>query len=245
MIQIRGTASDLASDNGENIGDGVSSHESTASTVPLHQFSPHSGKEVSALRFLDGCATNTDIFWLFLLTLAEKGREVKLWNCEDWVCLQTIAINDGSPPLNSVAFVPPEARCDFDMRSNTIFLWDTSQRILLLLRLRKMTEAKRAFVDSIVHYWLGQPLTHFQVEPIAKAPGQSVADSGEFIINCLYTVDYLHVHYVQSVVLLYVILTLCHPCDKHFGTKTLKSSMYNVSAIITDVPQCHRCRLGL
>ncbi|XP_018654453.1 hypothetical protein Smp_130750 [Schistosoma mansoni] len=58
---------------------------------PIHVFSPHGGLPLYALIFLDNVLHNDEsITWSYLLTGAESNRELRLWSCSDWSCLQVI-----------------------------------------------------------------------------------------------------------------------------------------------------------
>ncbi|VDP35502.1 unnamed protein product [Schistosoma margrebowiei] len=58
---------------------------------PIHVFSPHGGLPLYALIFLDNVLHNDEsITWSYLLTGAESNREIRLWSCSDWSCLQVI-----------------------------------------------------------------------------------------------------------------------------------------------------------
>ena len=61
----------------------------------LHQWSPHNGRPVSCLFFLDNHRDHNpdQQIWKYALTGCCQNNELKLWSCENWTCLQTVAFN--------------------------------------------------------------------------------------------------------------------------------------------------------
>ena len=58
----------------------------------LQQWRPHDNKPVTSIYFLDDHKNpSADAqFWSFILTGADYNREIKIWCCIKWECLQTI-----------------------------------------------------------------------------------------------------------------------------------------------------------
>ena len=61
----------------------------------LHQWKPHDGQPVSCLFFLDNHRDHNpdQQIWKYALTGCCQNNELKLWSCENWTCLQTVAFN--------------------------------------------------------------------------------------------------------------------------------------------------------
>ncbi|KAK4474470.1 hypothetical protein MN116_000709 [Schistosoma mekongi] len=72
----------------------------------IHMFSPHNGLPLYSLIFLDNVLHNDEsITWSHLLTGAQHNREIRLWSCSDWSCLQVIQFC--SAPTPSVDLLKP------------------------------------------------------------------------------------------------------------------------------------------
>ncbi|KAF7257429.1 hypothetical protein EG68_05708 [Paragonimus skrjabini miyazakii] len=60
--------------------------------IPVHVFSPHGGLPLYGMVFLD--ERDSDISrsttWSSLLTGAQYNRELRLWSCANWSCIQTL-----------------------------------------------------------------------------------------------------------------------------------------------------------
>eukprot|EP00095_Tigriopus_kingsejongensis_P010690 maker-scaffold261_size233860-snap-gene-1.31 protein:Tk10690 transcript:maker-scaffold261_size233860-snap-gene-1.31-mRNA-1 annotation:"enhancer of mrna-decapping protein 4" len=58
----------------------------------LHNWSPHNGRALSGLFFLDDHQNYDPAvqFWKYLVTTSENHSHLKIWSCESWTCLQTI-----------------------------------------------------------------------------------------------------------------------------------------------------------
>jgi enhancer of mRNA-decapping protein 4 len=58
----------------------------------LHKWSPHDGRPVSCLFFLDDHKVHDPAvqFWKYAVTGADNNSELKVWSCETWTCLQTV-----------------------------------------------------------------------------------------------------------------------------------------------------------
>jgi len=61
----------------------------------LHQWSPHGGKPLSSLFFLDNHNDHQPEvqYWKYAVTACSLNTEIKVWSCESWTCLQTISFN--------------------------------------------------------------------------------------------------------------------------------------------------------
>ena len=61
----------------------------------LHQWSPHGGKPLSCIFFLDDHTDHQpDVqFWKYAVTGCSLKTELKVWSCESWTCIQIIFFN--------------------------------------------------------------------------------------------------------------------------------------------------------
>ncbi|VDP06556.1 unnamed protein product [Soboliphyme baturini] len=66
--------------------------ENIQEIVCVQNWTPHEGKFVTCIMFLDAPvdAPPNIQFWKFALTAGDKNRELKLWSCETWQCLGTL-----------------------------------------------------------------------------------------------------------------------------------------------------------
>ncbi|KAF5400124.1 Enhancer of mRNA-decapping protein 4 [Paragonimus heterotremus] len=60
--------------------------------IPVHVFSPHGGLPLYGMVFLDDrdSETSRSTTWSTLLTGAQYNRELRLWSCANWSCIQTL-----------------------------------------------------------------------------------------------------------------------------------------------------------
>ena len=67
-------------------------------------------------------------FWKFAITGGDNNREVKIWSCESWSCLQTLTFN--SPPdLPSNFQVDPCLKAAIDLSANYLCLSDIKRKV--------------------------------------------------------------------------------------------------------------------
>lgn len=64
-----------------------------------HHWVPHKGKPVTSICFLDDITMmeKDTHFWKFALTASDNNRELKIFNCENWTCINTLRIGDSNP----------------------------------------------------------------------------------------------------------------------------------------------------
>ena len=101
----------------------------------LHQWSPHGGRPVSSLFFLDDHKVhNPDVqFWKFAVTGADFNSELKVWSCESWTCLQTIKL---SPPATAGGQQPRSAfKAAIDLAAKYLVLSDIHRKYVYVLHL--------------------------------------------------------------------------------------------------------------
>lgn len=98
----------------------------------LHEWTPHEGKPISSLFFLDNylkCDTGNSL-WKHALTGADNNTELKLWSCETWNCTQTIIFQSPNPQ-------PYNFKADIDRSSSYLILSDMESRGLYVLQVMK------------------------------------------------------------------------------------------------------------
>lgn len=59
----------------------------------LHQWKPHNGKPISSFFFLDNLTSSSqDSYWKYAITCADDNKELKVWYCSEWECLQKLTL---------------------------------------------------------------------------------------------------------------------------------------------------------
>ncbi|KER28917.1 hypothetical protein T265_04375 [Opisthorchis viverrini] len=122
---------------------------------PVHTFSPHAGLPLHGLIFVDD--DTIDGFngtWRHLITGAQYNRELRLWSCSDWSCLQTLrfcvaertsqAISDTSEAQfsSSVPSARPSIIMGLDCSGSLLVAADITRRVLYILALTKQSTSE-------------------------------------------------------------------------------------------------------
>lgn len=112
----------------------------------LHRWVPHEGRPVSSLFFLDNWKQpQPDLqFWKFALTGANYNRELKLWSCESWQCLQTIRFE----PRDSDIVM----RAEIDASSQYLLLSDVYNKAIYVLQISQDVLHSKAMICSIAEF---------------------------------------------------------------------------------------------
>jgi hypothetical protein len=111
-------------------------------------------------------------FWSFILTGADFNREIKLWSCSNWECLQTIrflapvyddlptltgsgsSINSGSLTSgNSIVVTKPVLKTAIDLSSTYLLMSDITRKCFYVLHLTQ--DANEARCTAISEFILG------------------------------------------------------------------------------------------
>ncbi|XP_064640360.1 enhancer of mRNA-decapping protein 4-like isoform X2 [Lineus longissimus] len=156
-----GTALATASLDGEVRVFQVYMHDNTQPRC-LHNWKPHGGKPLSFLKFLDDHKEPKSQFWKFALTGADQNRELKIWSCESWSCLQTLRFFPPPHTLNNEE-VEPCLKASVDLTSKYVVLSDIKRRVLYVLFIHQDWEVGRAHVSSISEFLLAQPCLSFSI----------------------------------------------------------------------------------
>lgn len=73
-------------------------------------------------------------FWKFAVTGADENRELKVWSCETWSCLQTLTLSPSpNVPLNFQ--VMPCIKAGLDASATYMVLSDIKRKVPLKLKL--------------------------------------------------------------------------------------------------------------
>lgn len=108
---------------------------------PIHVFSPHGGLPLYALIFLDNVLHNDEsITWSYLLTGAESNRELRLWSCSDWSCLQVIQFCSVIPSTDllkslNISLSKSSIILAVDRSASFLVATDVTRRVLYTLEL--------------------------------------------------------------------------------------------------------------
>ncbi|KAG8183618.1 hypothetical protein JTE90_025169 [Oedothorax gibbosus] len=142
----------------------VNTLEKDVSPRCLHQWTPHPGKSLSSLYFLDNHKNHRpDIqFWKFAVTGAENNTEIKVWSCETWTCLQTVTIYPN--PNDSVM---PCLKAEIDLSSKYLFLSDIKRKVLLVLYLEQDPGPSNILVSSVSEYRVPLPVLSLAVANVS------------------------------------------------------------------------------
>ena len=131
----------------------------------LHEWSPHDGKPVSSLFFLDNHKNyNPDVqFWKYVVTGAQKNSEIKIWSCETWECLQTVNFlpvlkTDQFPGCPQTAF-----KISIDLTSQFLLLSDINRKNVYVLQLQQESDDKHVTVVSVSEFATPSPFLSMSI----------------------------------------------------------------------------------
>ena len=105
-------------------------------------------------------------FWKFAITGADNNREIKIWACETWVCLQTIRFMPNvqqSPSFADARLPPPVIKARLDLSANYLVLTDINRKALYVLQLYRDSDTSRASVTCVSEFLLTQPCLSFAI----------------------------------------------------------------------------------
>nr|CAH8871800.1 unnamed protein product [Trichobilharzia regenti] len=108
---------------------------------PIHVFRPHDGLPVYSVIFLDNILRNDESStWSHLLTGAQSNREIRLWSCLDWSCLQTVRFCPGAlntDPLKqaNMPLLKPGLLLALDSTASFLIAADVTRRVLYTLEI--------------------------------------------------------------------------------------------------------------
>jgi enhancer of mRNA-decapping protein 4 len=99
------------------------------STVALSKWIPHDSRAVTSLYFMDDHRNPLPDaqFWNFIITGSDFNREIKIWCCLKWQCLQTIRFTCDDD-------IAPCLKTSIDLSSNYLLLSDISKKVWNFLK---------------------------------------------------------------------------------------------------------------
>ncbi len=102
------------------------------------------------------------------MTGADYNREIKLWCCIKWECLQTInfltQVNDESSLSSTQPNLPaPLFKTAIDLTSTYLVMSDITRKCFFVLHLFQDTEKKQASCTAISEYILAYPALSFAI----------------------------------------------------------------------------------
>jgi len=122
---------------------------------------------VTSLYFLDDVKNPTADaqLWSFILTGADYNREIKLWCCVKWECLQTISfLTHASPPgMEAHQQALPLFKTSIDLTSTYLVMSDITRKCFYVLHLFQDQDKKQASCTAISEYLLAYPALSFAI----------------------------------------------------------------------------------
>ncbi|CAK8695530.1 unnamed protein product [Clavelina lepadiformis] len=120
----------------------------------LHQWKPHDGRPVSAVKFCDNRKhPEQSIFWRFLLTGSDRNNELKMWCTVTWNCLQVVKFEPPSP-----ADALPELKIIFDLSAEFLVLADIHRKVLYVMQCDSNINEGTSQLSSIAKFQLAAPI---------------------------------------------------------------------------------------
>ncbi|KAG5443140.1 enhancer of mRNA decapping 4 [Clonorchis sinensis] len=156
---------------------------------PVHTFSPHAGLPLHGLIFVDDdTMSGSNGTWRHLITGAQYNRELRLWSCSDWSCLQTLrfcvaertsqAVSDTSEAQfsSSAPSARPSIIMALDYSKSLLVAADITRRVLYILALTKQSanepnaggdspDSQTLMFTSISEFLLTTPCILFALGP--------------------------------------------------------------------------------
>ncbi|OAD54594.1 Enhancer of mRNA-decapping protein 4, partial [Eufriesea mexicana] len=158
-------------------------HKKSCSTEPqcLHKWTPHSGRPISCLFFLDDHTTNHPNiqFWRFAITGCDNNTELKVWCCEVWSCLQTIKF----APTPSTGKLPV-LKAGLDLSAGYLLLSDIYNKALYILSVIKNINEDTASITTISEFLLPYPILSFGIVDAGLRKIRPIDESLENLCPC-------------------------------------------------------------
>lgn len=136
----------------------------------LKKWKPHDNKPISSLYFLDDHKNpSADAqFWSFILTGADFNREIKIWGCQKWECLQTLRFY--ASPWDDLSVAPtnkqnplPTFKTAIDLSSKYLVMSDITRKCFYVLHLMQDFDTNQAMCTAISEYLLTYPALSFAI----------------------------------------------------------------------------------
>jgi enhancer of mRNA-decapping protein 4 len=139
----------------------------------LKNWYPHEDRPVTSLYFLDDHKNPpSDVqFWNFILTGTDYNREIKIWCCLKWECMQTIRFSNQSPfgdeslsaGQQPPMFLPPQIKTCIDLSSKYLVLSDLTRKCFYVLHLFEDIDNDVAKCNAISEFILPIPAVSFAI----------------------------------------------------------------------------------
>lgn len=139
----------------------------------LQRWKPHNDKPVTSIYFLDD-HKNPSVdaqFWSFIVTGADYNREIKIWCCVKWECLQVIRFMPSATPAppgidadnlkNNL--IMPLFKTSIDASSTHLVMSDVTRKCFYVLHLMKNPNDDVARCTAISEYILAYPAISFAI----------------------------------------------------------------------------------
>lgn len=123
---------------------------------------PHGNRPITSLYFLDDhkLPKNDSEFWGILVTGCDYNRELKLWDCNGFNCLQKIRFSTESSGKNNN---PPLFKMAIDLSSKYLVMSDITRKCFYVLHFFVNVERTFANCVSISEFNLAYPAISFAV----------------------------------------------------------------------------------
>ncbi|XP_058807631.1 enhancer of mRNA-decapping protein 4 [Phymastichus coffea] len=179
-----GTALATASSDGEVKFFQVYLHGTSCGQQPpkcLHKWSPHDGRPISSLFFLDDHENyNPDAtFWRFAITGCDNNSELKVWSCELWTCLQTIKF----APMPSSQKMPV-LKASLDLAAGYLLLSDIYNKVLYIMSISKDNDEAMACINTVSEFLLPYPILSFAIVDAGQRRLRPTSESLEDLCPC-------------------------------------------------------------
>jgi len=144
----------------------------------LHQWSPHGGKPLSCLFFLDDhSSSQPDVqFWKYVVTGCSFNTELKVWSCESWTCLQTITFN------RQVEDIDMRLKVDMDPTARYLVLADIDKHLVFVMSVEQGLEGG-AGVVSVAEFATPSPFLSFSCVSAGKRTVKQTTEGVEVSVE--------------------------------------------------------------
>ncbi|CAF0952223.1 unnamed protein product [Rotaria sp. Silwood1] len=120
----------------------------------LHLWIPHENRSISSLFFLDDHKnlTQDTQLWRYAISGCDQNRELKVWSCTNWSCLQIIRFQYSfidSVFHSSSSSQMPILKASIDLTSRFLVLSDINRNSMYVLTIYQDAENNRAHFSSI------------------------------------------------------------------------------------------------
>lgn len=144
-----------------------------------YSWRPFNGEAVWSLLFLDDCraGSNIDAFWCHVVVGGAFNRELKLFRCDKWDCIQTVSFQSPVTPCLLSAHIDQSARY--------LIMSDIRRKALYVLELDSIDNDKTKLFKSVQEFVLTQSLLSFDINTIVAA---STSDDDQQIVIKMFTI---------------------------------------------------------